>query len=122
MHREQSPKTLNFQQQKKQSKSCEAYKQSYNVRPKYDLKNRLKTTTGLTKEKMSEFKTNKLEKSSSNWKPLHSDWDATTSNFLEDGASDDDSIFIVDSGWDDYCLKALKLYRPEMQDACGARM
>ncbi|GJU42640.1 hybrid signal transduction histidine kinase M [Tanacetum coccineum] len=29
MHGEQSPKTLKFQQQKKQSKPCEAYKQSY---------------------------------------------------------------------------------------------
>ncbi|GJY85986.1 hypothetical protein Tco_0500012 [Tanacetum coccineum] len=61
MHREHSPKTLNFQQQKKQSKPCEAYKQSYNVRLKYALENPLKTTTGLTKEKMSEFKTNKPE-------------------------------------------------------------
>ncbi|GJS40858.1 hypothetical protein Tco_0565901 [Tanacetum coccineum] len=56
MHGEQSPKTLKFQQQKKQSKPCEAYKQSYNVRPKSALENPLKTTTGLTKEKTSEFK------------------------------------------------------------------
>nr|GEW05929.1 reverse transcriptase [Tanacetum cinerariifolium] len=45
MHGEQSPKTLKFQQQKKQSKPCEAYKQSYNVRPKSALENPLKTTT-----------------------------------------------------------------------------
>ncbi|GJU53752.1 hypothetical protein Tco_1227466 [Tanacetum coccineum] len=56
MHGEQLPKTLKFQQQKKQSKPCEAYKQSYNVRPKSALENPLKTTTGLTKEKTSEFK------------------------------------------------------------------
>ncbi|GJU25397.1 hypothetical protein Tco_1164018 [Tanacetum coccineum] len=79
MHGEQSPKTLKFQQQKKQSKPCEAYKQSYNVRPKSALENPLKTTTGLTKEKTSEFKTKKPEESSLNWKPLHNDWAATTS-------------------------------------------
>ncbi|GKD10537.1 hypothetical protein Tco_1190222 [Tanacetum coccineum] len=71
---------------------------------------------------MSEFKTKKPEESSSNWKPLRSDWDATTYNLLEDDASDDDSIFIVDPGWDDYCLKALKLNRPEMKDARRAHM
>nr|GEW40722.1 hypothetical protein [Tanacetum cinerariifolium] len=33
--------------------------------------------------------------------------------FLEDDdARSDDSIFIVDPGWDDYCLQALKLNRP----------
>ncbi|GKC66952.1 DNA topoisomerase 2, partial [Tanacetum coccineum] len=37
------------------------------------------TTTGLTKEKTSEFKTKKPEESSLNWKPLHNDWAATTS-------------------------------------------
>ncbi|GKA46448.1 hypothetical protein Tco_0739331 [Tanacetum coccineum] len=71
---------------------------------------------------MSEFKTKKPEGSSSNWKPLHSERDATTSNLLEDDVSDDDSIFIVDPGWDDYCLKALKLNRPEMKDAHRTRM
>ncbi|GJY36425.1 hypothetical protein Tco_0421803 [Tanacetum coccineum] len=65
---------------------------------------------------MSEFKTKNPEGSSSNWKLLHNDWDATISNLLEDNASDDDLIFIVDPGWDDYCLKALKLNRPEMKD------
>nr|GEX36842.1 hypothetical protein [Tanacetum cinerariifolium] len=73
---------------------CEVYKQSYNVRPKYALENLPKTTTGLTKEKMSEFKTKKPEESSLNWKPLHNDWDATTSNLLKDDASDDDSILL----------------------------
>ncbi|GKG43552.1 hypothetical protein Tco_0482645, partial [Tanacetum coccineum] len=38
-----------------------------------------KTTTGLTKEKMSEFKIKKPRESSLNWKPLHNDWAATTS-------------------------------------------
>nr|GEW04227.1 hypothetical protein [Tanacetum cinerariifolium] len=81
------------------------------------------------KERMFEFKTRKPEESSSNWKPWHKDWDATTSNFQEDNVSNDDnkyrynrkgfleddearsndSIFIVDLGWDDYCLQALKL-------------
>ncbi|GKD00763.1 hypothetical protein Tco_1171037, partial [Tanacetum coccineum] len=84
-----------------------------------------------TKEKMFEFKTKKLEESSSNWKPWHKDWDAITSNhseydaikydgkyhynrkgFLEDDESSDDSILIVDPGWDDYCLQKLKLNRP----------
>ncbi|GJU52434.1 gamma-tubulin complex component 2 [Tanacetum coccineum] len=32
--------------------------------------------------------------------------------FLEDDDSSDDSIFIVDPGWDDYCLQELKLNRP----------
>nr|GFB57055.1 hypothetical protein [Tanacetum cinerariifolium] len=74
----------------------------------------------------------KPEESSLNWKPWHRDWDATTSNFQEDDASNDgnkhrynrkgfledddarsdDSIFIVDPGWDDYCLQASKLNRP----------
>ncbi|GJZ77455.1 hypothetical protein Tco_0642127 [Tanacetum coccineum] len=89
----------------------------------------LKTTTGLTKKKMSEFKTKKPEESSLNWRPLHNDWAATTSKprevqyytqedntyrynrkgFLEDDDRSDDSIFIVDPGWDDYYLQELKL-------------
>ncbi|GJZ12761.1 hypothetical protein Tco_0547991 [Tanacetum coccineum] len=32
--------------------------------------------------------------------------------FLEDDESSDDSILIVDPGWDDYCLQELKLNRP----------
>ncbi|GKA57633.1 Orf y [Tanacetum coccineum] len=131
MHGDQSPKTLNFQQQKKQLKPCETYKQSYNAKPKYALDNQPKTTTGQTKEKMFEFKTKKPKESSSNWKPWHKDWDAITSNhpeddaikdggkyrynrkgFLEDDESSDDSILIVDPGWDDYCLQQLKLNRP----------
>ncbi|GKD98291.1 hypothetical protein Tco_1382188 [Tanacetum coccineum] len=66
-------------QQKKQSKPCEAYNQSYNVRLKSSLENPLKITTGPTKEKTSEFKTKKPEESLLNWKPLHNDWAATTS-------------------------------------------
>ncbi|GJU21609.1 hypothetical protein Tco_1154951 [Tanacetum coccineum] len=131
MHEDQSPKTLNFQQQKKQLKPCETYKQSYNANPKYALDNQPKITTGQTKEKMFEFKTKKPEESSSNWKPWHKDWDAITSNhseddvikydgkyrynrkgFLEDDESSDNSILIVDPGWDDYCLQELKLNRP----------
>nr|GEW79540.1 hypothetical protein [Tanacetum cinerariifolium] len=81
---------------------------------------------------MFESKTRKPEESSLNWKLWHRDWDATTSNFLEDDVSNDgkryhynrkgfledddarsdDSIFIVDPGWDDYCLQAIKLNRP----------
>ncbi|GKE62130.1 hypothetical protein Tco_1512497 [Tanacetum coccineum] len=80
---------------------------------------------------MFKFKIRKLEESSSNWKPWHNDWDATTSNhleedamnddgkyrynrkgFLEDDESSDDSILIVDPGWDDYSLQALKSNRP----------
>nr|GEZ71886.1 TPA: orf y [Tanacetum cinerariifolium] len=65
-------------------------------------------------------------------KDNHWDWDATTSNFPEDDVSNDDnkyrynrkgfledddarsddSIFIMDPGWDDYCLQAIKLNRP----------
>nr|GFD41170.1 hypothetical protein [Tanacetum cinerariifolium] len=105
---------------------------SYNAKPKYALDDQPKTTTGQIKEKMLESKTRKPEESSSNWKPWHMDWDATTSNFPEDNVSNDDnkyrynrkgfledddarsddSIFIVDPGWDDYCLQALKLNRP----------
>ncbi|GJZ69932.1 hypothetical protein Tco_0633482 [Tanacetum coccineum] len=90
------------------------------------------TTTGLTKEKMSEFKTKRPEESSSNWMPLYNNWVATTSKpkevqtnnlednmyrynrkgFLEDDNSSDDSFFIVDPGWDDYCLQELKMNRP----------
>nr|GEU59616.1 TPA: orf y [Tanacetum cinerariifolium] len=91
MHGEQSLKTLNCQQQKKQLKPYGTYKQSYNTKPKYALDNQPKTTTGQIKEKMFEFKTRKPKESSSNWKPWHRDWDATTSNFLEDNASNDDN-------------------------------
>ncbi|GKD78864.1 hypothetical protein Tco_1341485 [Tanacetum coccineum] len=101
------------------------------------------TTTGQINEKMFEFKTKKLEESSSNWKPWHKDWDAITSNyseedaindndkyrynrkgFLEDDERSDDSILIVEPGWDDYCLQALKLNRPIpfCPDARRARM
>ncbi|GKC78523.1 hypothetical protein Tco_1129297 [Tanacetum coccineum] len=143
MHGDQSLKTLNFQQQKKQLKPCETYKQSYNTKLKYALDNQPKITTGQIKEKMFEFKTKKLKESSSNWKPWHKDWDAITSNqseddtinddgkyrynrkgFLEDDERSDDSILIVDPGWDDYCLQALKLNRPVLlcPEARRARM
>ncbi|GJT93549.1 hypothetical protein Tco_1082394, partial [Tanacetum coccineum] len=44
--------------------------------------------------------------------------------FLEDDESSDDSILIVDPGWDDYCLQELKLNRPVpcCPDARRARM
>nr|GEV75724.1 ORFIII-like polyprotein [Tanacetum cinerariifolium] len=84
MHGDQSLKTLNYQQQKKQLKLCGTYKQSYNAKPKYTLDDQPKTTTGQIKEKTFESKTRKPEESSSNWKPWHRDWDATTSNFPED--------------------------------------
>ncbi|GKD25157.1 hypothetical protein Tco_1231371 [Tanacetum coccineum] len=92
---------------------------------------------------MFEFKTKKPGESSSNWKPWHKDWDAIISNhseddaikddgkyhynkkgFLEDDESNDDSILIVDPGWDDYCLQELKLNRPVpcCPDARRARM
>ncbi|GJR26171.1 hypothetical protein Tco_1102403 [Tanacetum coccineum] len=112
--------------------------------PKSALACQLKTTTGLTKKKTSELKTKKTEESSLNWRPLHNDWAATTSKlkevqdyiqedntyrynrkgFLEDDDSSDDSIFIVDPGWDDYCLQELKLNRlvPCCPDARRARM
>ncbi|GJV35695.1 hypothetical protein Tco_1408172 [Tanacetum coccineum] len=102
MHRDQSPKTLNFQQQKKQLKPCETYKQSYNAKPKYALDNQPKTTTGQTKEKMFEFKTKKPTESSSNWKPWHKDWDAITSNHSEDDAIKDDGKSIPDSLTQDF--------------------
>ncbi|GKC18893.1 hypothetical protein Tco_1021043, partial [Tanacetum coccineum] len=129
---EESPKTLNYQQQRKKSKPCKFYKQSYNAKPKYASARQLKTTTGLTKEKTSEFKTKRPEESSLNWRPLHNDWATTTSKskevqdytqedntyrynrkrFLEDDDSSDDSIFIMDPRLDDYCLQELKLNRP----------
>ncbi|GKF18719.1 hypothetical protein Tco_0063637, partial [Tanacetum coccineum] len=120
------------EEQRKQSKPCEVYKQSYNAKPKSALECQQNTTTGLTKKKTSEFKTKKPEASSLNWKTLPSDWAATTSKpkeiqtynledntyhynrkgFLEDDDSSDDSFFIVDPGWDDYCLQELKMNRP----------
>ncbi|GKD69640.1 Orf y, partial [Tanacetum coccineum] len=146
MHGDQSLKTLNFQQQKKQLKLCDTYKQSYNAKPRYALENQPKITTGQIKEKMFEFKIKKPEESSSNWKPWHKDWVAITSNqseedainddaitsnhseddvinndgkyrynrkgFLEDDESSDDSILIVDPGWDDYSLQVIKSNRP----------
>ncbi|GJU14847.1 hypothetical protein Tco_1142813 [Tanacetum coccineum] len=142
MHGDQSLKTLNLQQQKKQLKPCDTYKQPYNTKLKSALGNQPKITTGLIKEKMLEFKIKKPEEFSLNWKPLHKDWDAITSNysddnvikdddndddntindddkyrynrngFLEDDESSDDSIFIVDPGWDDYSLQAIKSNRP----------
>nr|GEY76037.1 protein DA1-related 1 isoform X1 [Tanacetum cinerariifolium] len=103
------------------------------------LKNRLsnhsecqpKTITGLTKEKTLEYKTKRPEESSLNWKPLPNDWAVTTSKtkevqtnnpednmyrynrkgFLEDDDNSDDSFFIVDPRWDDYCLQELKMNR-----------
>ncbi|GJW39149.1 Orf y [Tanacetum coccineum] len=138
MHGDQSLKTLNLQQQKKQLKPCDTYKQPYNTKLKSALGNQPKITTGPIKEKMLEFKIKKPEESSLNWKPWHKDWDAITSNyskddvikdddntindddkyrynrkgFLEDDESSDDSIFIVDPGWDDYSLQAIKSNRP----------
>ncbi|GKA40519.1 hypothetical protein Tco_0733112 [Tanacetum coccineum] len=76
---EESPRTLKFQQQRNQSKPCEVYKQSYNAKPKSALVCQLKTATGPTKEKTSEFKTKKPEESLLNWNPLPSDWAAKTS-------------------------------------------
>ncbi|GJU77458.1 hypothetical protein Tco_1274528 [Tanacetum coccineum] len=63
MHGDRSPNTLNFQQQRKQSKPCEVYKKSYNAKPKSASVCQPKTTTGLTKEKTLEFKTKKPEES-----------------------------------------------------------
>ncbi|GJW05344.1 hypothetical protein Tco_1564200 [Tanacetum coccineum] len=93
MHGDQSLMTLNFQQQKKQLKLCETYKQPYNAKLKYDLENQPKTTTCQTREKMFEFKTKNPEESSSNWKPWHKDWDAITSNYSEDDAINDDGKY-----------------------------
>ncbi|GJW73541.1 hypothetical protein Tco_0132911 [Tanacetum coccineum] len=78
MHGDQSPMTLKFQQQRKQSNPCEVYKQSYNAKPKSALVCQPNTTNGLSKEKTLRFKTKKQEESSLNWKPLPNDWAATT--------------------------------------------
>nr|GEV96576.1 retrotransposon protein, putative, Ty3-gypsy subclass [Tanacetum cinerariifolium] len=114
MYEDQSPKTLKFQQQRKQSKLYAVYKQSYNAKPKYVSECQPKTITGLTKRKTLEFKTRKQEESSLNWKPLLNDWAATTSKpkevqtnnpednmyrynmagFLEDDDSSDDSFLL----------------------------
>nr|GFA52000.1 hypothetical protein [Tanacetum cinerariifolium] len=132
MHGDQSLKTLNCQQQKKQLKPCETYRQLYNAKPKYALGDQPKTTTRQIREKTFESKTRKPEEFSSNWKLLHRDWDATASNFPEndvstddnkdrynrkgflkdDDARSDDSIFIVDPGCDDCFLQVIKLNRP----------
>ncbi|GJU82967.1 ORFIII-like polyprotein [Tanacetum coccineum] len=94
MHGDQSPKTLNFQQQKKQLKPRETYKQSYNAKPKYALDNQPKTTT-------------EDDAIKDDGKYRYS-----RKGFLEDDESSDDSILIVDPRWDDYCLQELKLNRP----------
>ncbi|GJT07836.1 Orf y [Tanacetum coccineum] len=96
MHGDQSLKTLNFKQQKKQLKPCDNYKQSYNTKLKSALGNQPKTTTGPIKEKMLEFKIKKPEESSSNLKPWHKDWDAITSNYSEENAINDDDNAIND--------------------------
>nr|GEY98615.1 hypothetical protein [Tanacetum cinerariifolium] len=91
MHGDQSLKTLNYQQ----LKPCGTYKQSYNAKPKYALDNQPKTTT-------EDDASNDDNKYRYNRK-----------GFLEDDdARSDDLIFIVDPGWDDYCLQELKLNRP----------
>ncbi|GKD84253.1 hypothetical protein Tco_1351092 [Tanacetum coccineum] len=131
MHGDQSLKTLNFQQQKKQLKLCDIYRQLYNAKPKYALENQPMTTIGQINEKMFEFKIKKPKESSLNLKPWHKYWEELTSNqlendainddgkyrynrkgFLEDDESSDDSILIMDPGWDDYSLQAIKLNRP----------
>ncbi|GKA88422.1 hypothetical protein Tco_0810186 [Tanacetum coccineum] len=70
MHGDQSLKTLNYKQQKKQLKPCD---NTTNDNNKYRYNRK---------------------------------------GFLEDDESSDDSIFIVDPGWDDYSLQAIKLNRP----------
>nr|GEV10287.1 ORFIII-like polyprotein [Tanacetum cinerariifolium] len=129
---------------KQESKPCEVYKQSYNAKPKYVSECQPKTITGLTKEKTLEYKTKKPEESLLNWKPLPNDWVVTTSKpkevqtnnpednmyrynrkeFLKDDDKSDDSFFIVDPRWDDYCLQELKMNRPVLlrPDARRARV
>ncbi|GKE07702.1 putative polyprotein [Tanacetum coccineum] len=92
MHGDQSLKNLNFQQQKKQLKLCDTYRQSYNTKPRYVLENQPKTTIGQINEKMFEFKIKKPEESSLNLKPWHKDWEAITSNQSEEDAINDDAI------------------------------
>ncbi|GKC79682.1 hypothetical protein Tco_1130456, partial [Tanacetum coccineum] len=70
------------------------YRQSYNAKPRYALENQPKTTTEDDAIKDDDkYRYNRK-------------------GFLEDDESSDDSILIVDPGWDDYCLQALKLNRP----------
>ncbi|GKF63095.1 hypothetical protein Tco_0183149, partial [Tanacetum coccineum] len=102
MHGDQSLKILNLQQQKKQLKPCDTYKQPYNTKLKFALGSQPKITTGLIKEKMLEFKIKKPEESSLNWKLWHKDWDAITSNYSEDDIIKDDDNIIKD---DDNTIK-----------------
>ncbi|GJY54912.1 heme peroxidase [Tanacetum coccineum] len=102
MHEDQSPKTLKSQQQMKQSKPCEVYKQSYNAKPKSALKP-LPNDWAATTSKPKEVQDNNPEDNMYRY---------NRKGFLEDDDSSDDSFFIVDSGWDDYCLKELKMNRP----------
>nr|GEV98565.1 reverse transcriptase domain-containing protein [Tanacetum cinerariifolium] len=63
-------------------KAMQTYKQSYNAKHKSALENQLKITTGLTKEKTSEFKTKKPEESSLNWNPSHTPIGCTPYNLV----------------------------------------
>ncbi|GKA03294.1 hypothetical protein Tco_0676075 [Tanacetum coccineum] len=87
MHGDQSPKTLKFQQQRKQSKQCK------------HLPNDWALTTSKPKEVQD-------------YTPEDNMYRYNRKGFLEDDDNSDDSIFIVDPRWDDYYLQELKLNRP----------
>ncbi|GKA41798.1 ORFIII-like polyprotein, partial [Tanacetum coccineum] len=83
MHGDQSLKTLNFKQQKKQLKPCDNYDAINNDDDAINDDNK--------------YRYNRK-------------------GFLEDDERNDDSIFIVDPGWDDYSLQAIKSNRPIYSD------
>ncbi|GKB01464.1 hypothetical protein Tco_0829508 [Tanacetum coccineum] len=130
-------RTLKLSSSKKAVKASTTTSNHYNTKTqicfgKSTKRNHLSITTiGQINEKMFEFKIKKPEESSLNLKPWHKDWEEITSNqsendainddgkyrynrkgFLEDDESSDDSILIVDPGWDDYSLQAIKSNRP----------
>ncbi|GJU56555.1 hypothetical protein Tco_1230269 [Tanacetum coccineum] len=94
---------------RKKSKPCKFYKQSY--RFKSQIYCRHAATTSKPKEVQDHT-------------PEDNMYRYNRKGFLEDNDSNDDSIFIVDPGWDDYCLQELKLNRPVpcCPDARRARM
>ncbi|GJR45116.1 ORFIII-like polyprotein [Tanacetum coccineum] len=115
----------------------EELKTKKGLRLKSALGNQPRETTCPSKEDVR-VQNKEPKKSTSNLKPCHKDWDVITSNyseenaindddnsinddnkyrynrieFLEDDESSDDLIFIVDPGWDDYSLQAIKSNRP----------
>ncbi|GJR13837.1 Orf y [Tanacetum coccineum] len=110
MHGDQSLKTLNFQQQKKED-----------VRIQNKEARRILIELVALAQRLGRNNINHPEDDA-----IKDDdkYRYTRKGFLEDDESSDDSILIVDPGWDDYCLQELKLNPlvPLCPEARRARM